>query len=574
MGYEELYELIQVAKGDVPAELVLKNAEMINVLTGAFETADIAIHQGIIAGIGKYKGAYEKDLQRSIVMPGFVDAHLHIETSMLRPEALCAELIKHGTTTAIVDPHEIANVAGITGVNYLVRATRDVPIDFFFTAPSSVPSAPAAIETNGASISAEEIQMLLSDPAFIGLSEAMDISGILAGRPDTLEKLLVADGHAIDGHAPQLRGKTLNAYLMAGATSDHETTELAEGVEKIGRGMFLMIRESSVAKNLEALLPAVNYITSRRMALVADDLNLSDIIEKGHIDNLVRVAIGKGVDIRLVIQMTSLNPSQHYGLNDRGAIIPGRIADLLVLEDLTEVYIRTVIKNGVIVLDVGQDFQYIETYEPPITLKNSIYVLRVKPDDFAIHAAGRRVRVIKIVPNEIVTKEEIIPTPSENGMVIADRGRDILKIAVINRYSRETKLSVGLVRGLGLHSGAIASSVSHDAHNIVVAGIDDADMAKAANAVISQQGGIVMVDKGKVIGSLPLKIAGLMSEEDGETVYKKLKKMHGLAKDLGSKLGDPFMALSFLTLATVPELKITDKGLVNSARGELTSLFA
>ncbi|HZD59882.1 MAG TPA: amidohydrolase family protein, partial [Anaerolineae bacterium] len=468
MEYEELYEIIQVAQGKEPAEFVIKNAEIINVFTGAFETADIAIHHGIIAGIGKYTGDYERNVQRAIVIPGFIDGHMHIETSLLRPEALATLLIKHGTTTAIVDPHEIANVAGLTGVNYLLKATREVPIDFFFTAPSSVPSTLPEIETTGASIDRDEIAMLLSDPSFIGLGEVMDISGVLAGRPATLEKLLAAESDPIDGHAPELKGKTLNAYLVAGPTSDHEAAQLGEGLEKIGRGMFLMVREGTVAKSLKALLPAVNYMTSRNMALVTDDRSLSDIIEEGHIDYIVRKAIASGVDIRLSVQMASLNPAQHFGLNDRGAVVPGRIADLLILEDITEVYIRTVIKNGIIVYDVGQDFQYIEKHEPPITLKNSIYVDKVTPANFTIAAKGKRARVIKIIPDEILTDEEIMPPPIVGGLVTGDPHRDLLKIAVINRYSRNVMLSAGLVQGLGLRSGAIASSVAHDAHNLVV----------------------------------------------------------------------------------------------------------
>ncbi len=573
MDYEELYELIQVARGIEPAEIVLKNAEIVNVFTGAFETVDVAIHHGIIAGVGRYKGSFERDISRSIVVPGFIDSHMHIEASMLRPEELAIELIKHGTTTCIADPHEIANVAGITGVNYLSRATRDVPIDFFFMAPSSVPSVSPDIETTGAGISKDEIAMLLSDPAFIGLGEVMDISGIMAGRPSVLEKILAAQHDIIDGHAPELKGKRLNAYLVTGPTTDHETAELAEGLEKIGKGVFLLVRESSVAKNLDALLPAANYMAARNMALVTDDLSLTDIMQNGHIDSIVRKAIAKGVDIRLVIQMVSLNPSQHYGLHDRGAIAPGRIADLLILEDLTEVYIRTVVKNGVIIYDVGQDLQYVEKYKPPVSLQNSIITSRISPEDFALPAKGKRVRAIKLVPDEVVTEEEVVASPAINGMIISDQRADILKVSVINRYSREPNLTVGLVKGFGLRSGAIASSVAHDAHNIVVVGVDDRDTALAANTVINMQGGLAVVDKGEVLATLSLRIAGLMSEEEGTEVYNKLKTLQQVAKDLGAKPSDPFMALSFITLATVPRLKITDKGLVDVSIGELVNLF-
>lgn len=574
MDYEELYEIIQVARGIEPAEFVLKNAEIVNVFTGAFETADIAIHHGIIAGIGRYKGSYERNIQRSIVVPGFVDGHMHIETSMLRPEELAVELIKHGTTTAIADPHEIANVAGLTGINYLHKATRGLPVDFFLMAPSSVPSTLPHIETTGASIDKEEIAMLLSDPAFTGLGEVMDIAGIMAGRPDTLEKILAAADNPIDGHAPELRGKRLNAYLVAGPSSDHETAELKEGLEKIGRGMFLLVRESSVAKSLNALLPAVNYMTSRNMALVTDDLNPIDLVERGHLDQIVRKAISMGIDLRLVIQMVSLNPSQHYGLNDRGAIAPGRIADMLILEDLTGVYIRTVIKNGVIVFDVGQDLQYIEKYEPPITLMNSIFTTGISAADFALPSRGAQARVIKIIPGEIVTEEITVPSPTINNLVTSDQRRDLLKVAVVNRYSRDVKLSMGLVQGMGLRTGAIASSIAHDAHNIVVVGIDDEDMAVAVNEIINMQGGLVAVNKGKVLSSLQLRIAGLMSEEDSNTVYTRLKELRKATAELGTSLDDPFMTLSFITLATVPKLKITDKGLVNVVMDELVSLFA
>jgi len=573
MNYEELYEVIQVARGEEPAEFVLKNAEILNVFTGAFETVDIAIHHGIIAGVGSYKGSYERNVQRGIVIPGFIDCHMHIETSMLRPEELAMELIKRGTTTAVADPHEIANVAGLSGISYMLKATRDVPLDFFFMAPPSVPSTLPELETTGSSIGRDEIAMLLSDPAFIGLGEVMDVSGIMAGRPETLEKIIVAASDPIAGHAPELKGKRLNAYLVAGPTSDHETAELGEGIEKIGRGMFLLVRESTVAKNLDALLPAVNYFTSRNMAFVTDDRSVTDLVEEGHIDHIVRKAIAKGTDIRLAIQMVTLNPAQYYGLNDRGAIAPGRIADLLILEDITEIYIRTVIKNGVIVYDVSQDFQYIEKYEPPITLKNSIFTGKVNAGDFAVTVKGKRIRAIKIIPDEIVTAEEIIPSPVINGVLTSDKRQDLLKIAVINRYSREPQLSVGVIHGLGLKSGAIASSVAHDSHNIVVAGVDDEDLAAAINAVIEMQGGFVVVDKGSVVASLPLRIAGLMSEESSDEVYRKLNDLKKAARELGSKISDPFMTLSFLTLATVPKLKITNKGLVDATIGELVNLF-
>jgi len=573
MNYEELYEVIQVARGEEPAEFVLKNAEILNVFTGAFEMADIAIHRGIIAGVGRYKGSYERNVQRSIVIPGFIDCHMHIETSILRPEQLAVELIKRGTTTAVADPHEIANVAGLSGINYLLKATRDVPLDFFFMAPPSVPSTLPELETTGSSIGRDEIAMLLSDPAFIGLGEVMDISGIMAGRPETLEKIIVAASDPIAGHAPELKGKRLNAYLVAGPTSDHETAELGEGMEKIGRGMFLLVRESTVAKNLDALLPAVNYFTSRNMAFVTDDRSVTDLVEEGHIDHIVRKAIAKGTDIRLAIQMVTLNPAEYYGLNDRGAVAPGRIADLLILEDITEIYIRTVIKNGVIVYDVSQDFQYIKQHEPPITLKNSIFTGEVSAEDFTVPVKGKRIRAIRIIPDEIVTTEEIIPSPAIDGALVSDKRQDLLKIAVVNRYSREPQLSVGVIQGLGLKSGAIASSVAHDSHNIVVAGVEDGDLAAATNAIIEMQGGFVIVDKGSVIASLPLRIAGLMSEESSDEVYRKLNDLKKAARELGSKISDPFMTLSFLTLATVPKLKITNKGLVDSTIGELVNLF-
>jgi adenine deaminase len=571
--YEQLYEIIKVAKGQKPAEIVIKNAEIVNVFTGAFEIADIAIQDGVIAGVGRYKGEYERDVQRSIVVPGFIDAHMHIETSLLRPEELATELIKHGTTTAIVDPHEIANIAGLTGVDYLLEATHDVPIDFFFTAPSSVPSTEHDIETTGASIGREEIAMLLSDRRVLGLSEVMDISGIMAGRKLTLDKIIVASDHPIDGHAPQLKEKILNAYIASGPTSDHEATSLAEAMEKIGRGMFLMIREGSAAKNLDALLPAVNYITSRNMALVTDDRSLTDIVEEGHIDHLVRRSIAKGLDIRLVVQMVTLNPAQQFGLKDRGAIAPGRIADLLVLEDVTNACIRTVIKNGSIVYDIGQDLQFVERYEPPIILMNTISVTYVSPEDLKLVSEGRKARVIRIIPDEIITDEEIVRVISPNGEVVSDPDNDILKIAVINRYNHDVKIAIGLLKGLGLKSGAICSSVAHDAHNIVAAGANDSDLAIAINSIIEMQGGLIVINNGEKIASLPLRIAGLVSEDSKSDVYMKLKTINEKVSNLGCKLSDPFMTLSYLTLATVPKLKITDRGLIDTIESKRVPLF-
>jgi adenine deaminase len=572
-AYEHQYRIIEAARGIRPAEFVIKNAEIVNVFTGGFEIADIAIQDGIIAGVGRYSGQYERNVQRSVVVPGFIDAHMHIETSLLRPEELAVELIKHGTTTAIADPHEIANIAGLTGVDYLLQATRNVPVDFFFTAPSSVPSAEPDIDTSGAFIGADDIKMLLSNHRVLGLSEAMDIHGIITGKESALSSLAAASGFPIDGHAPQLSRKTLNAYIAAGPSSDHETTSLKEGLEKISRGMFLMIRESSAAKNLDALIPAINYITSRNMSLVTDDRSLTDIIKEGHVDHLVRKAIAKGVDIRLAIQMVTLNPANHFNLRDRGAIAPGRIADILILEDATTVRIRAVVKNGRIIYDVGQDLQYTERYSPPVALMNTISTESVTPEHFKVKLAGKRARVIRIIPDEIVTEEELIEVPHRDGEVTADPANDILKICVVNRYSHDVKIAIGLLKGFGIKSGAVGSSISHDSHNIVAVGTNDNDLAEVVNRIISMQGGLVAADGGKVVSSLPLRIAGIVSEESTNAVNAGLNDLNKTVKQLGCHLSEPYMTLSFLTLATVPKLKITDKGLIDTEHSQRVPLF-
>ena len=547
--------------GRCPADLVLKNVKLFNVFTGNFTVGDVAVFDGRIAGIGSYSGDEEIDLSGKFMTPGFIDGHVHIESSMVSPSQFASAVVPCGTTTVIADPHEIANVAGVEGIRYMLRATEQLPLNVYFMLPSCVPA--TDLENSGAKLTAQDLLEFINHPRVLGLGEMMNYPGVLHNQPEVMEKIALFAGRPIDGHAPGLSGKELTAYIASGIRSDHECTTVAEAQERLAQGVWLMLREGSAAKNLENLLPVVNGHTVRRCMFATDDRHPHDLIEQGHINHLVRLAVAAGTDIAWVLQMATINAAQYLGIQGLGAIAPGYRADLLVFDNLENWKPAMVFKDGELVAQDGQPLFANFPVDDKV-VRDSLRLGSLDKEKLRIKAASPIARVIGLVPQELVTQSLELPVPVLDGEYIASAADDILKLAVIERHHGSGNVGVGLVKGLGLSSGAIASTVAHDSHNIVVVGANDDDMLLAVKEIQTMQGGIIIVNKGKVLGSLPLPIAGLMADQDIVWVQETLAKLHRIARDLGvKKEHDPFMTLSFLSLPVIPSLKLTDRGLVD-----------
>ncbi len=566
----ELAHRIRLARGQEPVDLLLKGGRLINVFTGEIHEADIAIHEGYIVGIGEGYPAREViDLKGRFVAPGFIDAHVHIESSMVPPPEFARAVVPHGTTTVIIDPHEIANVLGLEGIRYMLNVAKYNPLSVFVMLPSCVPASPMG--TAGAELRWYDLQPLLSNSWVLGLAEMMNYPGVIHGDPDILDKLR-AFAHVVrDGHAPQLAGRDLVAYVAAGLTSDHECTTAEEAREKARLGMYIFVRESSVARNLADLLPAITPTNSRRFCFCTDDRYPPDLLDEGHIDFIIRKAVRLGLDPVIAIQMATLNPAEHFRLHDRGAIAPGRVADLVVFSDLYDLRPELVFRHGVRVAENGRPL-----WEPvyrKAAPRNTVHIAwdRVQ---FRIPAQGRRVHVIGVVADQVLTRHLIEEARILDGEAVADPERDLLKIAVIERHRATGRMGLGFVKGMGLRRGALASSVAHDHHNLVVVGGDDVSMQTAVHAVAEVGGGMAVAHGEQVLALVPLPIAGLMSDQPIETVRRELDEALRAARALGSKLPNPLMTLSFLALEVIPELKITDRGLVDVNRFELIPLFA
>jgi adenine deaminase len=556
-----LNQLISVARGESPADLILANARVVNTFTGEIETGNVAVCGGKVAGVGDYKKARETiDLNGKYLAPGLINGHTHLESSMLDVGQYARAVVPHGTSSIITDLHEIANVCGLDGIKYVLECARRLPFDLFLMAPSCVPA--THLETSGASLGPDDIKRILRFKECIGLGEVMNYPGVLFGDAGMLRKIESARGKIIDGHAPGVSGKDLNAYIGAGIHSDHESVTLAEGEEKLRRGMYLMIREGSTEKNLEALLPLVTDKTYKRCLFVVDDRHGVDILHDGDIDAVVRKAIKLGLDPVRAIQLATINTADYFRLDGLGAVAPGYYANFIVLEDLHKTKINSVFYRG---REVARDGKPLfPSYQPESgRLTNTVNVRSFSKDALRLKATGESCLVIEVIPGQIITRKKQMKVSVKDGMVVPDTGRDILKAVVVERHRATGNIGIGLVTGFGLKKGALASSTAHDSHNIVVVGTSDEDIFAAVKEVERLQGGLVVAAGGKVIDSLATPIAGLLSDEPLETVVAGLERLERAAKGLGATLPAPFAALSFLALPVIPELRLTDLGLVD-----------
>ncbi len=582
-----LTQVIQAARGLHPVDLLLRGGTLVNVLSGELYESDVAIHDGRVVGLGEgYQGVEEIDCRGKWITPGFIDGHMHVESTLVTVPEFARAVLPHGTVAAIFDPHEIANVHGIEGIRYILDSRKGVPLNAFVMLSSCVPA--THMETAGARLEADDLTPLFQEEGVIGLAEVMNFPGVVFADASVLAKMKAAQEKnlMIDGHAPGLSGQNLNAYIAAGVGSDHECTTVEEAREKLRKGMRLMIREASTAKNLEALLPLVTPENARRCCFVTDDRHPSDLLNEGHVDHVVRKAIGLGLDPMTAIRMATINTAEWFRLDQKGhgAIAPGWRADVLVLDDLEAISIERVYVNGQLVAQEGQmtiDLpSTAQTADQKMPLPPSVQVDLTHFKGFRIPAAfqqaretGSKVKVIDIIAGQIVTARGLEEAKIIEGEAVADTTRDLLKMAVVERHGKGNSVGLAFVRGFGIKYGAIASSVAHDSHNIVLAGTNDADMRHALEAIVAMNGGLVVVNNGQTLASLALPIAGLMSDLPLEDVRDAIEALHNAYHQLGGELSDPFMQLAFLALPVIPTLKLTDQGLVDVEKFEIVSIW-
>lgn len=595
--YNDLKKMMDVAAGRRKASLVLKGGTIVNVFTERTEIGDIAIEDGCIAGIGEYDGLVNVDMTGRYICPGFIDGHIHIESSMVSPPEFEKAVLPHGTTTVITDPHEIGNVAGCQGVDYMLKATEGLSLDAFFVMPSCVPS--TGLDESGAVLGPEDIKPYYENPRVLGLAEVMNSVGVVAGQEDLMGKLTEAGrrGKVIDGHAPFLRGNELNAYVCSGVWSDHECSDAGEALEKLGRGQWIMIREGTAARNLEALMPLFEAPYYERCMLVTDDKHPGDLISMGHIDYIIRRAVSLGADPIRAIKMGTFNAARYFGLKDRGAVMPGLRADLAVLEDLKDIRVAAVYKDGVLTAKEGvclgagkeKKRKYAAGEEPRSAGRentesaektaggletafprvfNSFHMDEVTLEDLVLEQKGAMERVIQFKSHELLTEERLVPWQNTPGLAPGvSLEQDIVKAAVFERHLHTGHKGLGFVGGYGLKKGAVATSVAHDSHNLIVVGTNDRDMVLAANAVRKNRGGLAVAAEGQVLGELALPIGGVMSRLSVEEVEEQLQALKVLTRQLGiSSDIDAFMTLAFVSLPVIPKLRINTYGVIDVDR--------
>lgn len=553
--------LLEMTRGTIPAELVFKNGRVVDVFSGKLVETDVAVGSGIILGMGRYQGQEEVDLENRILCPAFIDGHCHIESGMAGVGEYARRLVALGTTTIFADPHEIANVAGLEGIRYILAQGEQYPWNLYLMLPSCVPASPW--ETAGAVLEAKDLKQLIKEPGVFGLGEVMNYPGVIHGDHNLWRKLELFRNRFIDGHAPGLRDKGLNAYLLGGVKADHEVTTAEEARAKVQAGMYVMIREGSAAHNLAALLQAVDEKNQGRFMYATDDRDPGDLITQGHINWILKEACRLGQDPLDAIRMATLNTANAMGLTNIGAIATGRRADLVVLEDLVDFNPVQVYKDGTLAAKNGKAlFEVTEDWEcVPQSIKQSVHIKGVRPTDFVLPQADRY-RVIELTPGQIVTRQGEAEPDQVNNLP----DHNLALLAVVERHHASGRIGLGLLRGLGLNRGAIASSIAHDSHHIIVAGIDPVDIAAAVERISEMQGGLVAVAGGRVIAQMPLPIAGLMSQDPLDSVAAQLNQVERAARDLGVNIKSPYMALSFLALPVIPALKLTDKGLFDAEK--------
>jgi adenine deaminase len=564
---DDLGEFIAAARGAVEADLLLRGGRVVNVFTHEIVETAVALRGDRIVGLGDLPAREVIDLDGRYVCPGLIDAHVHIEISMLPPHRVADAVLPHGVTSVVCDPHEIANVLGVQGVRYMLEVSEGLDLSVFVMAPSCVPT--SSMETSGAALGAEDLVALGEHPRVLGLAEMLNFPGVLAGSSDVLDKLRGFTGRPLDGHVPGLTGPDLQAYTGVGISSDHESVTAEEAREKLRLGMTVFLREASNARNLLDLLPAVDEHTARRCAFATDDRVPGELLRDGSIDSLVRLAIRGGLDPVTAVTMATHNAAEHYGLRDRGAVAPGRRADLLVTSDLRALPVELVIAGGRVVARDGIRLR--DSFATTVTLPSTFNV--AWPADLRLPAAGRRARVIGIVKDQLLTTAHVEEVRIEDGVAVADPDRDLLRLSVIERHRATGNVGMGFVRGFGLRRGAMASSVANDCHNIVVVAADDGDGMVAARTVADMRGGIAVVEGGEVRAAIALPLAGLMADRAPEVVADQLDVVTAAVRRLGCAVPAPFMAMSFLALPVIPHLKLTDRGLVDVDAFAFTDVF-
>lgn len=562
---------LSVARGEKPAELLFKNARLVNVFSGEIHEASVAVDDGRVIGLGDYDAREVIDLGGAFLAPSLIDGHFHVESTMVTLPEFVRAVVPHGTGAMVIDPHEYANVLGLDGIRYVLESSKNLPIDFFIMLPSCVPA--THLETAGARFTADDLKLMIADDRIAGIAELMNYPGVFLGMESELAKIKAGKGKIIDGHAPGLRGKNLNAYALAGVRSDHESTQVDEAREKLRLGLHLLVREGSTERNLEDIIGLVTPQNSASCSFATDDKLPGDLVREGHIDHSIRKAVAHGVAPITAIQMGTINTARHYRLKNHGGIAPRYWADFIVLDNLEKMSIQRVYKKGKLVAENGR---YLGETPAEVPQPRSTMNLRYRaPQDFEMSANGaKKIRVIEIVPDQIITKERLESPKIVDGKIVSDTSRDLLKLVVVERHGATGNVGVGFVHGFGLQRGALGSTVAHDAHNVVVVGTNDADIAVVIKALEKMRGGQVAVADGKIEAALPLPIAGLVSDQPLETVVENIVQLNGAAAKLGCKMDAPFMSLSFMSLSPIPALKLTDQGLVDAVNMKLTSVIA